>query len=570
MSSNEIPWARESGVAFEYFKFVVANGGEGAKAEGAPFLKHTQLTYKAMIGKLGQKDFLDGIQYLLQQMKLEGISCSEDIFINFDCKPTVKIYNHLLDALLNENKFQMIIPIYNNMKKDGVELNVFTYNILLKACCSPDDVSYTTIVSSLCKLGRLNEARELVTRVNPIVPAYNALINGFCRHLDIKEAFVLLDEMMNGGIIPNMITYTTIIDALSNTMDVDQALVVLAQMFIRGCQPNIHTFTSLMNGFFMKGAAHEALDVWDRMAGEGCDPNVVTYNTVLHGLCMNGNIDMAISFFDQMVVRGISLNVRTYSTLTDGLGKSGDLDCAAKMWNRMVTSGCRPNVVAFTCMVDALCRRCMFNQAFIENMKLEDCPPNTVTFNTLIKGLCRSRRVDWAMEVFDEMEKHGSDCSPNATTYNELLDGLNKEGNYEEAFLLLKEMISRESIRIYMVDEAAQYLGRMVDKGIHPDTITYNTFIHAYSKQGNVNDAIKLMEGMAAQGCSRDLFTYTSLIYGLCEVRNLEEAMIYLDKLLKEGISPNVATWNVLVRSVLSTLGFSGWIHMVENILGEE
>ncbi|RZC67920.1 hypothetical protein C5167_011606 [Papaver somniferum] len=586
-------------VALAYFKSV-ANGGDAE----VPFFKHTHLTYKTMIDKLGQeKEFLDGVQYLLQQMKLEGISCSEDIFISvidsykraglaeqalktfyrirdFDCKPTVKIYNHVLDALLNENKFQMIIPIYNNMKKDGVELNVFTYNILLKALCknnrvdgahgllvemskkgcSPDDVSYTTIVSSLCKLGRLKEARELIARVNPIVPAYNALINGFCRHLDIKEAFILLDEMMSREIVPNVITYTTIIDALSNTMDVDQALVVLAQMFVRGCQPNIRTFTSLMNGFFRKGAVHEALDVWDRMAGEGCDPNVVTYNTVLHGLCINENLDMALSFFDQMEVSGISPNVRTYTTLIDGLGKSGDLDGAAKMWNRMVTCGCRPNIVAFTCMVDALCRRRMFNQAYflIENMKLEDCPPNTVTFNTLIKGLCSSKRVDWAMEVFDEMEKHGSDCSPNATTFNELLDGLNKEGNFEEAFRLVKDMMTRGidfnlvtyNTMIYglstagMVDEAAQYFGRMVVTGIHPDTITFNTFIHAYSKQGNVSDALKLMEGMTEQGCNRDIVTYTSLIYGLCEICSSEEAMIYLDKLLKEGLSPNSATWN--------------------------
>jgi pentatricopeptide repeat protein len=51
----------------------------------------------------------------------------------FGCKPTVKIYNHVLDALLSENRFQMINPIYSNMKRDGMEPNVFTYNILLKA-----------------------------------------------------------------------------------------------------------------------------------------------------------------------------------------------------------------------------------------------------------------------------------------------------------------------------------------------------------------------------------------------------------------------------------------------------
>lgn len=221
---------RDTIVAFEYFKSV-ANSNS---------FKHTSLTYQTMIEKLGRDNEMDGVQYLLQQMKLDGISCSEDVFIcviksygqaraaelalktfyrmqDFGCKPTVKIYNHVLDALLSENRFQMINPIYNNMKKDGVEPNVFTYNILLKALCknkrvdaahkllvemygkgcSPDEVSYTTMISSLCQLGKLEEARELVMRINPAVPSYNALINGLCQERKIKDAFLVIHEMLN-------------------------------------------------------------------------------------------------------------------------------------------------------------------------------------------------------------------------------------------------------------------------------------------------------------------------------------------------------------------------------------
>lgn len=131
----------------------------------------------------------------------------------------------------------MINPIYSNMKRDGLEPNVYTYNILLKALCkndrvdgahkllvemsdkgySPDAVSYTTIVSSMCKLNMVKEARELARRLSPIVPVYNALINGVCREGNFEEAFELLAEMTDKGAIPNVITYTTIISSLSNS-----------------------------------------------------------------------------------------------------------------------------------------------------------------------------------------------------------------------------------------------------------------------------------------------------------------------------------------------------------------
>lgn len=219
---------RDIALALEYFKSIA----------NSKIFKHTPLTYQMMIEKLGHKFEMDGVQYLLQQMKLEGISCSEDLFIivinsyrqagdveqvlktfyriqDYGCKPTVKIYNHLLDALLRENRFHMINPIYSNMKRDGMEPNVYTYNILLKALCknnrvdgahkllvemsnkgcSPDAVSYTTVVSSMCKLNNVKEAQELAKRFSPIVPVFNAVLNGMCREGNFKEAFQLLEDM---------------------------------------------------------------------------------------------------------------------------------------------------------------------------------------------------------------------------------------------------------------------------------------------------------------------------------------------------------------------------------------
>nr|XP_029154581.1 pentatricopeptide repeat-containing protein At3g48810-like [Arachis hypogaea] len=119
--------------------------------------------------------------------------------LNFQRKRGVECLH--TDALLGETGFQMISPVYNNMKGEGLEPNGFTYNMLLKALCKnrkmdsacklleemsnkgcpPDAVSYTTIVSSVCKLGQVEKAKELANGFNPVVPAYNALINDFCK-----------------------------------------------------------------------------------------------------------------------------------------------------------------------------------------------------------------------------------------------------------------------------------------------------------------------------------------------------------------------------------------------------
>jgi len=230
-------------------------------------------------------------------MKIEGVPCSEDLFIcvlnsykraglgeralklfyrikEFGCKPTVKIYNHLLDALVGEaeNRFHAIGAVYENMKGEGLEPNVFTYNILLKALCKngkvdgackllvemskrgcvPDKVSYTTVVAGMCRDGRVDEAREAAKRfgVESVVSVCNALVCGLCKEGRIGEVFGLVNEMVVKGVDPDVVSYSSVISCLSDIGEVELSLAIFGQMVRRGCRPNVHTFSSLMKGHF--------------------------------------------------------------------------------------------------------------------------------------------------------------------------------------------------------------------------------------------------------------------------------------------------------------------------------
>ncbi|MED6191821.1 hypothetical protein PIB30_004032 [Stylosanthes scabra] len=608
---------RDTVLALEYFKSLANSGA----------FKHTQSTYRIMIEKLGRNCEMDGVQYLLQQMKLEGVACSEDLFIcvmnsyrraglgnqalkmfyrirEFGCKPTVKIYNHLLDALLSENRFQMISPVYNNMKGEGLEPNVFTYNILLKALCkngkvdgackmleemskkgcSPDAVSYTTIVSSVCNLGQVEKAKELAKGFAPVVPVYNALINGFCKEYRIKEAFLLMNEMVVKGIDPDVISYSTVISCLSDMENIDLALAAFSQMLKRGCSPNIHTYSSLIKGYLLGGKLSEALELWNLMIMEGVKPNVVSYNALIHGLCSIGNISEAMSICNQMEKSSCSPNVTTYGTLISGFAKAGDLLGASTTWNKMINCGCRPNVVVYTSMVDALCQASMFNQAhrLIENMVTDGCLPTVVTFNTLIKGLCANGRVEGAMSVLHQMEKY--ECLPNIRTYNELLDGLFRVNRFREACALIKDIEERNvelnsvtyNIIMYgfssigIQERVLQILGKMLVNGVKPDAITVNIIIHAYSKLGKVRTAMEILDKYTVEKeMYPDIIAHTCILWGICNWLGIEEAIVYLqNKMLNKGIFPNVGTWNVLVRGFFNNLGHTGPTRILDDILG--
>ncbi|XP_010426378.1 PREDICTED: pentatricopeptide repeat-containing protein At3g48810-like [Camelina sativa] len=571
--------------------------------------KHTPLTFEVMIRKLAMDGQVDSVQYLLQQMKLQGFHCSEDLFISvisvyrqvglaeravemfyrikeFGCDPSVKIYNHVLDTLLGENRIQMIYTVYRDMKRDGFEPNVFTYNVLLKALCKnnkvdgakkllvemsnkgccPDAVSYTTVISSMCEFGMVKEGRELAEKFEPVVSVYNALINGLCKDHDYEGAFDLMREMVEKGITPNVISYSTLINVLCNSGQIELAFSLLAQMLKRGCHPNIHTLSSLVKGCFVRGTAVDALDLWNRMIrGFELQPNVVAFNTLVQGFCSHGDMQKAMSVFSHMEENRCSPNIRTYGSLINGFAKRGSLEGAVYIWNKMLTSGCSPNVVVYTNMVEALCRCSKFKEAesLIEIMSKENCAPSVPTFNAFIKGLCDAGRLDWAEKVFRQMEQQ-YECPPNIVTYNELLDGLAKANRIEEAYGLTREIFMRGlewSLSTYntllhgscnagLPGIALQLVGKMMVDGKSPDEITMNMILLAYCKQGKAERAVQMLDLVS---CGRrkwrpDVISYTNVLWGLCSSNCREDAVILLERMISEGIVPSIATWNVLVR----------------------
>ncbi|XVF33670.1 hypothetical protein REPUB_Repub17cG0188000 [Reevesia pubescens] len=201
--------------------------------------------------------------------------------------------------------------------------------------------------------------------------------------------------------------------------------------------------------------------------------------------------------------------------------------------------------------------------------------PIVTICNTLINGNVKARDVDQANMLYQEMRLKGK-------TFNILVAGHFKYGQEEDGDRLLRELSAVNLLPDHSLcdisvvglcwagclDETMEFLENMLEKGMTPSIVAFNSIIAAYSRAGLEDDAYKA-------GLVPDIVTYNTLIGGYYEAFDmvkvgqfmnnmycspdtvtyntgqyrdiLNRAMIITAKLIKIAFIPNVITINVLL-----------------------
>ncbi|KAM2018791.1 hypothetical protein ACFX1T_021679 [Malus domestica] len=156
--------------------------------------------------------------------------------------------------------------------------------------------------------------------MEPNVYTYNILLKAMCKNDRVDGARKCLVEMSKKGCLPdagisgNVITYSKINNTINDTRNVESALAVLAQMFVRGCSPNVHTYAFLIKGCFVEGRVPllAALQLYNMM-NRGCRPN-----ECLDGLFKANRFEEAYGIVREIEVIRMGLNLETYNTTLNG------------------------------------------------------------------------------------------------------------------------------------------------------------------------------------------------------------------------------------------------------------
>ncbi|GAB4844531.1 hypothetical protein Ancab_037910 [Ancistrocladus abbreviatus] len=438
----------------------------------------------------------------------------------------------------------------------------------------PDSMRLTQMITKFCRRGGSDKAWDLLHMVmkldGPVEAAScNALLTGLVRQGEIGKMNLLMKEMKERCILPNVVTFGIVINQLCKSRRIDEALEVLEKMKSGEngvlVEPDVVIYNTLIDGLCKIGRQEEAFALLERMnSGVQCVPNTVTYNCLIDGFCKVGELDKACELFDVISEKGVKPNVITVNTLVDGMCRSGRISSALEFFHKMKDMGLEGNAVTYTSLIGALCNVNNINKAMdlFDEMR-KKCTPDAIVYYTLISGLSQAGRMDRADSVLSQMKKHG--FYPDIGCYNMLISGFCRKNKLDKAYELLNEMKTagvRPDVVTYNTlvshfskkgdfQTALGELRNMLEDGLVPTVSTYGALIHAFCLCGDLNEAMKIFREMSSgTAVPPNTVIYNTLIDALCKAKEVEAALSLLDDMTAKGVRPNSNTFNSIFKGL--------------------
>ncbi|KAI3495146.1 hypothetical protein L1887_37344 [Cichorium endivia] len=543
-------------------------------ASKLPHFSHTQSTYRALVHKLCTFRHFDTIHQLLDEMPSSiGSPPDDDIFVTiirglgnarmvrqtinilnlvsrFKEKPTLKIYNSILDVLVKED-IDIARGFYRRkMMACGVKGDMYTFGILTKGLCMtnrisdafkliqfmkkndlpPNTVIYNTLIHALCKNGKLGigRARSLMKEiVNPNSVTFNILITAYCKEDNIIQALVMLEKCFNLGFVPDVITITKVMELLCIKNRAMEAVEVLERVEKKGGKIDVVAYNTLIKGFCKIKKVKAAIRFLKEMELKGCLPNVDTYNSLIYGFCELGLFDSALDMFNEMKRVGIIWNFDTFDILIRGYCSKGRVEDGYKILELMEDSksGSLGHISPYNSIIYGFYKANRVDSALDFLTKMGTKFPRGVHRSREILACCEESRMGNAKKIYDEMILEGG--VPSVVVYISLIRGFCEEKMIKEAFEIVDEMVKC---------------------GYVPNVLILGGLINGLCGEGKVGSALLFLEDVIERGWLVDLSCYSPLIDGFFKRGDKHKGLMLFMEMVEKGIVPDYFGWNCVVE----------------------
>jgi len=222
--------------------------------------------------------------------------------------------------------------------------------------------------------------------------------------------------------------------------------------------------------------------------------------------------------------------------------------------------------------------------AVYEEIQKHNIELSIVMYNTLIDACARCGRMELLATILEDMKKHN--VMPNLITYSTMLKGHCQCGDIQTAFSILQQMKEDAELKpdeiMYnslldgcaqnnMPDEGLKLLQEMRDSGVKPSNFTLSILVKLMNRARRLNQAFSIVEEITHQyNIYPNVHVYTNLVQACVQNQQLAKGMNVLERMIKEQVSPDNRTYSILLRANISRGCYDDAAGLLRGALGLE
>ncbi|KAG2544570.1 hypothetical protein PVAP13_9KG008500 [Panicum virgatum] len=287
--------------------------------------------------------------------------------------------------------------------------------------------------------------------------------------------------------------------------------------------PDVVLDCKRLDGLMKPGRLADALDLFDRMPPK----NVVAWTSAISGCTRNGRPDAAAAMFAAMLESGVAPNDFACNAALAACAAAAALGLGEQVHALAVRAGFAGDAWVGSCLVE-LYSRCGSLRAAEEAFRRMESP-DVVGYTSLVSALCRNGEFERAVELLRQMMGQG--LQPNEHTMTSMLAACPR--------------VLGEQIHGYMV------------KAMDLQSVyASSALIDLYSRNGD-SDMAKLV---FQQLNSKNVVAWCSMMQLCVRDGRLEDALRVFSEMISEGVEPNEYAFSIALGACGSA-GLGRQIH---------
>uniref|UniRef100_A0A1J3GWD6 Pentatricopeptide repeat-containing protein n=3 Tax=Noccaea caerulescens TaxID=107243 RepID=A0A1J3GWD6_NOCCA len=459
----------------------------------------------------------------------------------FGFKPSVFLYNRIMDALMKNGYFDLALAVYEDFKEDGLVEESTTFMILVKG---------------LCKAGRMEEMLEILQRMRdnlckPDVFAYTAMIKTLVSEGNMDASLRVWDEMKLDEIKPDVMAYGTLVMGLCRDGRVERGYELFVEMKEKQILIDRDIYRVLIEGFVADGKVRDACDLWKDLVDSGYIADIGVYNAVIKGLCSVKQVDKAYKLFQIAMEEELEPDFETLSPIMVGYVVMKRMSDFSSLFERIGKLG-YPVGNYLADIFRLLCadeeKRMMALDVF--DVLKTNGHGSVSVYNILMEALYKMGDIQKSLSLFNEMRDFGFE--PDLSSYSVAICCFVEKGEVEEACSChekITEMSCVPSIAAYLsLTKGLSQIGEIdavmilvreclgnIENG--PMEFKYALRVcHVCKGSSNAEKVIEVVDEMKQEGVSISEVVYSAIISGMCKHGTIKAAREVFAELKKRKV----------------------------------